>query len=392
MKLHDRIQGLVQVEICGAFPEAVINACAAQALVLRGLEAVDACTLRAMLAEKQLPALERITERSMCQMRVLSRRGGSRNLLFFRRRLWLLLAAALAAGALLLSSLFIWEIRVEGCERLTEGQVLRMLSDCGVACGSYWPGLSADLIRSRMLTRMPELAWMTVNISGSRARVLLMERTEKPEIYEEAAAADLVAGRAGIISGMSVFNGRALVEPGDTVVEGEILVSGRLDSITGPPRAVRADGWVLADTWYELTSVCPAPQRQKGGIQLRTRCYALKIGKKRINFYGNGKKTLDGYDRIVHEYNMGIDGLFALPLTLVREERIRRETAVAEPDSGQEMGAALRTALQERIDGEIVSSAVTISQSRELTTVTLHARCSENIARRTETLESARSP
>ena len=56
------------------------------------------------------------------------------------------------------------------------------------------------------------------------------------------------------------------------------------------------------------------------------------------------------------------------------------------------MGAALRSDLQERIDGEIVSSAVSVSQGPELVTVTLHAQCRENIARRIEIRESGDSP
>ncbi len=392
MRLYDRIQGLVRVELCGAIPAAAINACAARAIALRDLEAVDACTLRATLAERQLPALEAVAARTMCSVTVLSRRGGSRNLAFLWRRLWLLLTAVLTAGLLLASSLFIWEIQIQGCERLTRGQVLRALADCGVEQGAFWPGISADLVRSRMMLAMPELAWMTVNISGSRASVLLVERVEKPEILPENRAADLVAGRAGIVRSLSVRNGKPLVQPGDTVAAGEILVSGRMDSAVGELRKVWADGRVIADTWYELTSVCPLTCRQKGEVRRQHSCFALKIGKRRINFYRNGKKTLDGYDKIVHEYNMGVEGLFALPLRLVREDLTQRETADAAPAADREMGAALRRDLQERIDGEIVSSAVSVSQGPELVTVTLHAQCRENIARRIEIRESGGSP
>ena len=90
--------------------------------------------------------------------------------------------------------------------------------------------------------------------------------------------------------------------------------------------------------------------------------------------------TLDGYDTIVHEYNIGIEGLFALPITLIREERIRYRGSSEVPEPEQEMAAALRSALQERIDGEIVSSQISVDRGEELVYVTLFAQCNENIA------------
>ena len=281
---------------------------------------------------------------------------------------------------------------MQGCERLTEGQVLRALADCGVEQGSYWPALSVDLLRSRMLTEMPELSWMTLQISGSRATVVVMEREEKPEIYREADAADIVAAKTGVVRRLSVLNGRALVAEGDMVLEGETLVSGRMESLTNPPRQVRAQARVMADTWLEWTSVCPLEVRQKGEVKSRFSRFALKIGRMRINIYGNGKKTLDGYDKIVHEYNMGAEGLFALPLSLIREEYIRYEDAAEKLQPEREMGAALLDALRERIDGELVSSSFTVSRGEDRVYVTLRAQCLENIAKEIKGTEAASSP
>jgi len=392
MRLLDRIRGIVRVEICGAFPESLLNACAMQAVALWDLESADPYTLRATLEEKQLPLLEAAAGHAMCGVTVLSRRGGSGNLRFLRRRKWLLLAAALTLCLLLFSSLFIWEIRVQGCERLTEGEVLRTLKDCGVERGSFWPSLSADLVRSEMLSRRPELAWMTVNVNGSRATVLVVEREEKPEIYLEAEAADIIAGKTGVITGMSVRNGRPLVSVGQTVAEGETLVSAKMESIANPPRYVHAAATVTADTWYELTAVCPLDARQKGEAKRSRSRFAVKIGQMRVNFYPGGKKTLDGYDKIVHEYIVGLEGLFALPLRVVREELVRRESAEREEAPEREMQSRLYAWLQQRIDGEISSCSFSVSRTPELVYVTMRAQCSENIARTTQAQEAQASP
>ncbi len=368
------------MELCGAFPEAVLNICAINAVVLWELECVNQYTLRVTVYEKQLDELRAAAKKSMCEMAVLEQRGGSRNLDFLRRRMWLLTAALIMVGILSLSSLFIWEIDLRGCDRLTEGQVLRALSDCGVEQGSFWPTMSADLVRSKMMTLLPELGWMMVNISGSRAIVLISERQEKPEIYLESQASDIVAKKTGIITRMSVLNGKPLVSRGQSVLEGETLVSGVMDSITNPPRYVNAQAQVIADTWYELTAVCPAQQTLKTEKKLSYSRFALKFGKNRIIFYFSSGKDIDECDKIVYEYTLGIDGLFALPVTVVREQMQYWEKSPEEYEGVEAMKQRLYELLQAQVDGEIISCEYSSAVSDELVYVTLSAQCRENIA------------
>ena len=56
------------------------------------------------------------------------------------------------------------------------------------------------------------------------------------------------------------------------------------------------------------------------------------------------------------------------------------------------MGAALRSALQERIDGEIVSSQISVDRGEGLVYVTLFAQCNENIAVPIETQGASAPP
>ncbi len=379
-KVTDSLKGTVRVELSGAFPEAVLNACAMNAVELWNLECPDAYTMRVTVYERRLGELESIAEKSACSLKVLTRRGGSGNRRFLRRRMWLLLSAALAGALLLVSSLFIWEIDVRGNSKLTEGQILRALEDCGVSTGSYWPGLSADLVRSEMMTRLPDLAWMTVNVSGSRAVVLVSERQEKPEIYVESDPVDIVAGKTGVVARISVLNGKPLVTPGQAVVQGEVLVTKDMDSITAEPRSVRARADVIADTWYELTAVSPQKQELKAEKMKKRSRFALKLGKRRINFYPGDGKDIDECDKIVYEYNLGIEGVFALPVTVVREELIYRQRQSTDCDLTYQMRERLLSGLTGGIDGEMLSSRVSVSQTGGLNVVTLRAVCRENIA------------
>lgn len=381
-RIDRRIKGTVRLEVCGACPETVLNACAMNALELMELESIDACTLRVTVYESRLEEFMRIVRRCMCEAETVSVSGGSKSRRLFKKRIMLLVFALLTAGLLLASSLFIWDIQVLGCEKLSEGQVLRALADCGVEQGTYRGRVSSDMVRSRIMVELPEIAWMTVNVRGSRATVLILEREEKPEIYMESRAADIVASKTGIITKMSVLNGMPLVSPGQSVVEGELLVSGTMDSITALPRLVRASGSVTADTWYDLSAYCPAEETGKTDETKKTFRFALKIGKKRINFYFSGGNDIDGCDKIIHEYKLGVEGLFLLPVSLIREEICRYETAPKSSSGAEEeMRQTLYAYLSAAVDGEILSANYSVSESEGLLCVTLHAHCLENIAR-----------
>ena len=369
-----KLLGLARVELLCPEPELLLNRCGKAGLELRQIRRKDGLTLQAVVPERELSALRELTERCRGELRVLELRGGSKSRARLRARKALLLS----------SSLFIWEIRVQGCENLSQGQILRALADCGVEPGCFWPGISVDLVRSRMLTELPELAWMTLRVSGSRAVVLVQERREKPEIYREEQAADLVAAAPGVIREMTVLNGRALVQPGDAVLAGEVLVSGSMESLTAPTRSVRARAEIRADTWHELTAACPLEMLQQRETGRSSSRFSLQFGKKRLKISGFSGKALDECDTIVHEYSLGIEGLFSLPVKLIREERRSLSPTGTEAAREQEMESALLRRLEEQIDGEILDLSFSVGRADGLLLVTLRAHCVENIAQTAE--------
>lgn len=375
-------RGLLRVELCGAEPERLLNDCAGEEIRLMRAQSLDAFTLRVFLWERDYARLAALAERRGCTLRVLSQRGGSRSRTLLRRRAGLL--AALGATVLLLffSSLFVWEIRVTGGEGLALGPVINTLEDCGLRSGVFWPTLDVDALRDRALTELPELAWLTVNLRGSVAELKLLPRAEKPEIYRENEPTELRAARPGLVRSVSALAGEARVFPGRFVETGELLVAGESLSREGT-RLLCARGEVVADTWYEIGAVCPVDGEKESVGRVKNR-FALQIGEKRVNFYWNRTKAIDGCDKIVHEYNIGIEGLFRLPVRIVREELRPYESGAAgearRAALAEEIQLRLLETLRARIEGEIISLRFRSEERDGLLYVTLFAQCRENIA------------
>ncbi len=372
--------GMLRMELCGSFPEGFLNRAAQEGYCLRRAREVDACTIRLSVYEEEAEALQSLAGRCGCSLTLLYPEGSSQKLRRIWRRRGLGLALSLAAGLLLLSSLFLWEIELCGNERVSDARLRRALARCGVEEGCFWPGLSADLVRSRMLLELPELGWMTVNISGSRAKVVVLEREESPEIYRQQEPRDLLASQGGLIRKLSVLNGKALVSRGQTVQKGDVLVSSQMESLQGETRLVAARAQVEADTVHKIAMACPAQWEAKGEIRGRQLRFSLQFGKKRINLYGNSGNKEANCDKIRKEYKMGIEGLFALPLRLVREEWLFYERAEAAMDRDAELCRQALERLRQEIDGEILSHRLESHEQGSLRILTLYVHCRENIA------------
>ena len=117
----------------------------------------------------------------------------------------------------------------------------------------------------------------------------------------------------------------------------------------------------------------------------RTR-WALRVGKKRINFYQNSGISDAECDKIIYEYPFAIRGVFTLPFSLVRERVQPYRTAdapVSEDAARASLEQALLQQLRETIgaDGAIISYETAAETTGNVLTVTLTAECEQEIGR-----------
>ena len=366
-RISDWLRGSVRAELFGASPAGVLNAAAAEGIELWGVRSLGDNALRLNTYENRLNALKRLAGRAGCELRIVRRLGGRKSRKQLLRRPVLLGGLCVTLLLLLVSSLF-------------RAQVLRTLEECGLTTGSFWPGLDTEQLRSKVMLRLPEIGWMSVNVSGSRAVAAIVERTEKPELYGEEAPSDLIASRDGLIRRMNVLAGKPVAEEGRIVVMGEKLVSGELESLTGEYRRVCAKGAVMADTWYEISAVCPKKEELKYSAGLPHSRFALVFGKRRINLYLSSGKTIDGCDKIISEYRLGWEGLFSTPVRLVRERFVPYRIESGSAWDPAESGRRLYAMLESVTEGQILSRNLSPGTSGELYVLTLRAHCTENIA------------
>ncbi|NLH00879.1 MAG: hypothetical protein GX488_03065, partial [Clostridiales bacterium] len=212
------------------------------------------------------------------------------------------------------------------------------------------------------------------------------ERTEKPEIEDEDEPVKIIAGQSGIIDKMQVLRGYALYKPGQTAVKDDVIIGGAVPSTFGKTKIIHAEGSVLARTWHEICAIMPLRYREKIYTGESHSRYALIVGRKRINFYSGSRIFRGNCDNIISKKNVGMKGLFELPVIIVREQSLEYEISDAEiPEdyAHKELEVLLRDELKQRIgsSGEIVSSEYTFCIAKGYAVGTLRAECRQDIAK-----------
>lgn len=376
--------GSALCEVTGARPEKFLNALGSAGIAYSRVSSVDDFTLRLVIEARDMAAAKSLATRSQCEIRRVKERGVSSAARRLRRRTALVAAGVVCFALLAASSLFVWDIDVEGNETVSTGEILRALASCGVESGSFWPGWEADSIENSVILAVPELSWVGVSVDGSRAYVRVRERIEMPEIVDNDAPGSISAAATGIIERMEVLAGEPLVAAGDAVAAGETLVSGEIPSEVGDTLYVHAQARIIARTWRELTAAAPIEYTaaQESGSHTR---WAVIVGGRRFNFYAGSSQTPLGCGKITTEYPLAWDGVFTLPVTLVREQIVEYDAAPAGGDTEaltSRLSEVLSAELTQLLDGrgEVLNTTFTASESGGMLYVTMRAECTEDIA------------
>ena len=383
-EIVNRLRGQTWVRVEAPFPERVLNLCSARGLAFWDLEWQSETAFTCRLSRRDCGRLRRALRRMECEMTVVRGEGVPFFLGRFRRRQVLLAGLTACVLWVTVGSFFIWDFTAEGNETVSDEEILRALEKNGIGIGTLGLGLDTEDLRNHILLEIPELNWLTVNVSGCRATVQVQERRPVPELVSKREPANVVARRAGLVLEIQALDGTACVLPGTAVTEGQILISGVEDTETLGARVLTGMGTVEARTWYTLTADLPlsAPVKRYTGEE-RT-FYSLVLGTERIKFFSNSGMEAGSYDKITTRDRLTFFGV-PLPVTLERETCRYYEPQAAAVDiaaAEDAAEAALTDYLHTLVDdyGTVSSTLCSSRQRGETLTVTLTAECVEQIA------------
>lgn len=384
-ELINRARGQVWLRVTCPYPERVLNLCSARKLAFWDLEWEGTETFTCRMSRGDHRILSRAAEKLDCTIEIVRREGAPYTLAKLRHRQALAVGIAACGAAVLIGSFFVWDIQIAGNETVPREVILRSLENNGVHRGCFGFALNGEDIRNHVLLEIPELLWITVNVSGCRAYVEVRERVEAPEPVDEREPTNVVARRDGLILDIQAMDGVRCVLPGTSVEAGELLISGVEDTETVGARVLTGMGKAEARTWYTLSTVMPLTVAEKQYTGEEKQGYSLVFGTNRVKFFLNSSIGTGNYDKITERTQWSLFGL-PLPVTFVKEtfrfyETVPAEVSAAQAESRGE--AILTDYLHTLVDpyGTVSSTLCTSRREGDGLLVTLTAECVEEIGR-----------
>ena len=381
----DFFRGSVCIEAVCDYPERFLNICIQNEIEFWNVERISDKVIRMEVGIKAYQKLRALTDNKEFHVRPVRKKGMPFFLWHLRKRYVLLAGLVLTVACIAAYSMFIWEIDISGCETVSEAAVLEAMERAGVKIGTYAQSVEPELVRSRVLYDIKELSWFIINVHGTRAEVIVRERTERPELIDESVPTKVVAVKSGIISRMNVYEGEALYKVGDTVQAGDVLVSGEMESISSGTRYVHAMADVYARTWYELSLSIPLLYTETNYTGEVISHPSLCIAGKRLNLYFNAGISVSDCDKISLIKTLRLPTGNILPIQLVSDEYHVYEKVQAELTE-EEAEAILRERILQKLSdltggAAVVSSEFSSRESDGIFTLTMTAECLEQIAK-----------
>ena len=370
-KLINYLRGTARIEVSGKFPERVINLCAQNGVEFWAVDWRDDGTVHMTVRAEGLAGATEFADRVECRLNVLWQKGLPQFLSLFRRRYGFLFGMAMALLTVSVLSGFILKIEITGNERVSDAVILQQLQRHGVRLGQYGPTLDRRQIEQEILLENRDLAWITINLHGTRVTVQVLETKPAPEQVDESGFYHIVAKADGIITGIEPELGDALVGKGDTVGKGDILISGIVT--LEPPKysdlpkryyQTHARGRVWARTWRQMTAVLPLEMQVKEWTDREKTRVAVNFFGTRVEFFGNSSIS-DGFcDKITSVRRAVLPGGLELPVFLI-VERYREydlNTVCAQQDAAIDL---LREAIKKNLSDLVGETGQVVSVSYE---------------------------
>ena len=220
-----------QLSIEGFGPEQVLNFLSEAGIALRDVGMPDEMTVRLTVRTSDVKILQEMLG-SRYQIRVLRSSGVIPFAKALLRRKGLAAGAVFFAAILFFQQSFIAELRIEGNTGIPEEEMTDVLRDSGLFVGCRKSEIDPEEVKASLYASFPEITWIGLDLKGALAVIEVAKgdlvETEDSGAVSEEAPCDIVAAKSGYIKEIIVRHGTPLVEPGDYVEEGDVLIQSQV--------------------------------------------------------------------------------------------------------------------------------------------------------------------
>lgn len=284
------MRGYVRIRVWGFSPERFMNLCSSRNILLWDIakkeDAYEMC-----ISLKSFRGLKGIARKTKTRV-VILKRCGLPFLLpkLFARKVFLLGFAA-AVFFWYWSSLYIWNISIQGNTAITEDMFLDFLAKQEICVGMPKKALDIEQLEKEIRREYKQITWTSARLSGTGLTISVKENDAVHSAIRKEGYSDLYAQKEGVIVSMIVRSGVPQVAIGDTVERGTLLISGSVpvyneDATIRKYQHTRADADVVVERIQEVYEVLPFVYEKKEYTGREKKKFFVSVGQRELTVGG----------------------------------------------------------------------------------------------------------
>lgn len=259
--------GYVKAEVYGFAPERFMNLIIKNDVVIWDVESSEQGYIF-YTGRKNLLKLKPYLQKTNMKLKLIEKYGLPYFFKKHRKRAAFLLGFLLFGTVVYILSLFVWEVKVTGEDKLVAETVLKQIEAEYVSLGTLKAHIDCSKLEEALRKDFDEISWISCELKGTGLTVYLEEGMAPKKTENEITNGDIVASKDALITKMITRQGTPVAKVNDTVKKGDILISGTIyiyddNNEIMETSYIAADGDIYGTTTFEYEDYVDLKYYQK---------------------------------------------------------------------------------------------------------------------------------
>ncbi|MGL6106593.1 sporulation protein YqfD [Romboutsia sp.] len=196
--------------------------------------------------------------------------------IYKHKGMWI--CAVVSLSLLMLTSQFVTDIYIQVPEGIKKDEIRKELYQAGLKPGVYKKSIDRKEIRDYIMLKFDQVAYLSINVKGTNIFVTVTKKAESLKSTEQSNYCNIIAKKNGIIEKVIPRSGNNIVNCGDIVQKGDVLLNGA--NTKSVPE-------VWASTFYEVNKSANYEDTVKEKTGQDKKVYTIKIYDKKYTIRRN---------------------------------------------------------------------------------------------------------
>lgn len=226
----------------------------------------------------------------------------------------MVICAIISLIILMSTSQFVTDVYITAPEGIDKTALKKELYIQGVKPGIYKKSIDRKTVRDNIMSKFKQIAYVSINVKGTNIFVNITKKDESQNSEENSNYCNIIATKDGIIEKVVPRSGEAVVEEGDIVKKGDVLVNGA--NTTALPE-------VWATTFYEAKKSSNYIDIKNQRTDNKKKVYTISFYDKKYKVLRNIKYKDYEIENKTHELKLG-DYTFPIKITVSTFYEVRK--------------------------------------------------------------------